>query len=420
MDSDHSESEFCYPDEVEKFSDKENIGSQQKENQQKAQFMMASVQKYIFTQRPENTVEKTEYDLPVWKRFFLEVGEARKIEEIPAEELNILICQFLMEIKKKDGGSYEPATLQSFQRSLQQYLKDKNSKLNILKNREFLKSREVLLSKKKQLVFEEARVNRPYAAKELSNAEEDLSFRTGEFGAENPEALHARDKSKKINWGDIVLQIDNETGEEFLIWKSERGSKTRRGNGDTRASNPTAQATNNERCPVFYYKEFKGHRPEEMNSAFYLAINYRRRPGSNIWYMRAPLGKNEIGKLMKTAAQSAGLQGNFTNHTVRKTCISRLMDAEVPVNYVVQLSGHRNLKSLDSYLAASADHRRKMSLILSRSGQESTQTSTVSVHENTTLPANLPKDVSKSGVFSGAYIGKIEGCTFTFNIALVP
>ena len=118
--------------------------------------------------------------------------------------------------------------------------------------------------------------------------------------------------------------------------------------------------------------------------------------------MRAPLGKNEICKLMKTAAQSAGLQGNFTNHTVRKTCISRLMDAEVSLNYVAQLSGHRNLKSLDSYKAASADHQRKMSLILSRSGQESIQTSTVSVYENTTLPANLPKDVSKLEVFSGA------------------
>ena len=200
-------------------------------------------------------------------------------------------------------------------------------------------------------------------------------------------------------------------GKEFLIWKSERRSKTRRGNSDKRAFNPTTQATNNELCPVFYYKEFKSHRPEEMNSAespFYLAINYRRRPGSNVWYMRAPLGKNEIGKLMKTAAQSAGLQGNFTNHTVRKTCISRLMDAEVSLNYVAQLSGHKNLKSLDSYKAASADHQRKMSLILSRSGQESTQTSTVSVHENTTLPANLSKDVSKSGVFSALASGKLK------------
>ena len=120
---------------------------------------------------------------------------------------------------------------------------------------------------------------------------------------------------------------------------------------------------------------------------FYLAINYGRRPGINIWYIGAPLGKNEIGKLMKTAAQSAGLQGNFNNHTVRKTCISRLMDAEVPVDNVPQLSGHRHLKSLNSYKAASADNQWKMSLILSRSGQESTQTSTISVHENTTLPA---------------------------------
>ena len=88
-----------------------------------------------------------------------------------------------------------------------------------------------------------------------------------------------------------------------------------------------------------------------------------------------------------------------------------------PINYVAKLNGHRNLKSLDSYKAASADHQWKKSLILSRSSQESTQTSTVSVHENTTLLVNLPKDVSKSGVFSDACIGKIEGCTFTFNIA---
>ena len=279
MDSDHSESEFYYPDAVKKFSDKENIDSQQKENQEKAQFMMASVQKYILTQRPENMVKKTEYDLHIWKRFFLEVGEARKIEEILADELNILICQFLMEIKKKDGGSYGPAMLQSFQRSLQRYLNNKNSKLNILKDQEFFKSKEVLLSKKKQLVFEEAKGNCPHAAKELSNAKEDLLFHTSEFGAENPEALQctvwwslalhfgicAQDESSKLKWG-IVLQTDKETCKEFLIWESERGSKTHCGNGDTRAFNPTMQATNNKRCPVFYYKEFKSHCPEEMNS----------------------------------------------------------------------------------------------------------------------------------------------------------
>ena len=32
--------------------------------------------------------------------------------------------------------------------------------------------------------------------------------------------------------------------------------------------------------------------------------------------MKAPLGKNEIGKLMKTAAQATGLQGNIANHSL--------------------------------------------------------------------------------------------------------
>ena len=88
-----------------------------------------------------------------------------------------------MEAKKKDGGSYEPTSLSSFQRSLQRYLNDKNSKINILKDQEFQKSREVLLSKKKQLVVEDAKGNRPQAAEELTEAEEDLFFRSGEFGA---------------------------------------------------------------------------------------------------------------------------------------------------------------------------------------------------------------------------------------------
>jgi len=64
-----------------------------------------------------------------------------------------------MERKKKDGGAYEPALLQSFQKSLQRYLNDKNSKINILKDREFLRSREVLLSRKKKLVVEEVKGN---------------------------------------------------------------------------------------------------------------------------------------------------------------------------------------------------------------------------------------------------------------------
>lgn len=61
--------------------------------------------------------------------------------------------------------------------------------------------------------------------------------------------------------------------------------------------------------------------------------------------MKALLGKIETGKFLSTAAKNAGLQHKgkkVTNHSVRKTCISRLFDADIPENVLAQLSGHKS------------------------------------------------------------------------------
>ena len=191
--------------------------------------------------------------------------------------------------------------------------------------------------------------------------------------------FRARDESRKLKWGDVKLQVNGETGNEELVWTEERGSKCRSGEGPEKPFCPTAQASNNTRCPVFFYKAFRSHRPTEMNKPewpFYLAIKYKRKADDPAWYANAPLGKNSLGKFLKMAAKRKGLQGNVTNHAVRKTSIGRLLDADVPSNYVAQLSGHKNLKSLDSYKSASLNHQRKMSLVLSFSEHVQHNTST--------------------------------------------
>lgn len=66
------------------------------------------------------------------------------------------------------------------------------------------------------------------------------------------------------------------------------------------------------------------------------------------------------------------------------------MDAEVPVHFVTQVSGHKNLKDLVSYKAASVEHQQKMSYI---------------------SQADNPNALFR--MCSGAFIGKIEGCFFT-------
>ena len=414
------------------------------ENENKENKNVDEFHEFVLQQKPANTKVKTQSDMKAWKRFCLQEKENRELSDIPEEELNLLLCKFFKSLKKLDGTEYEPGSLTSFQRSLQRSLNERGSNVNIIEGDNFKLSREVLSAKRRQLVVEHGKGNKPQAARELTEAEEDKLFECGEFGTSNPTilqrtlwwiiALHfgfrARDESRRLKWGDVTLEKDPDTENEILVWRYERGSKTRQGQDkpySVRAFHPTAQATGNERCPVKIFKEFARRRPLEMNkpdSPFYLAVKHKRKPDDNVWYMRSPLGKNEIGKFLSTAAKNAGLQGRVTNHSVRKTCISRLLDADVPNNFVAQLSGHRSLKSLDDYKSASYEHQRRMSLALSRSSNNRPASNSTRT-ETTTRPTSSVTSVESatfnpvqmgSGFFSGATIGSFNNCTFNIQL----
>ena len=125
MDSDesvHSESEFYYPEEE---TPNETTALKYEEVEQDRQ--LSKIQDSIHSLHPDNTNKKTTYDLNIWRRYCSSVGETRTLENIPPNELNILLFRFFTDVRKKDGGVYEPGTLASLQRSIQCCLKDNNS-----------------------------------------------------------------------------------------------------------------------------------------------------------------------------------------------------------------------------------------------------------------------------------------------------
>jgi len=214
-------------------------------------------------------------------RYIKSIGMRNEsIESLPASDLDHLLSKFLMNIRKKNGEEYEPDTISGFQRSIQRYLSDKRSPVHILKDKDFEKSRKVLAAKRKSLIHDHGKGNKPQAVQALEDNEEDVLFETGEFGDANPVSLQrtvwcllslhfgfrARDESRKLRWGDVQLTKDQD-GREMLVWLAEHGTKTRHGQekGHQRAFQPKVFATNTERCPVKYYKKFKSHRPAEMN-----------------------------------------------------------------------------------------------------------------------------------------------------------
>ncbi len=75
--------------------------------------------------------------------------------------------------------------------------------------------------------------------------------------------------------------------------------------------------------------------------------------------------KDRINTIMKGMAASAGLSGGKTNHSARKTMVTCLTKNSVPETQIIQLTGHKNLQSLNSYKKASLQQQKEMSHVLS-------------------------------------------------------
>ena len=58
----------------------------------------------------KNTQYKTNCDLNAWKKFCESLKETRAIENIPANELDLLLPKFFISVRKQKGTENEPAT----------------------------------------------------------------------------------------------------------------------------------------------------------------------------------------------------------------------------------------------------------------------------------------------------------------------
>ena len=54
------------------------------------------------------------------------------------------------------------------------------------------------------------------------------------------------------------------------------------------------------------------------------------------------IGRNKLATLMKEMCANAGLKGNFTNHSGKATCASRLFEHDVDEQLIMRQTGHRS------------------------------------------------------------------------------
>ena len=115
-------------------------------------------------------------------------NEQRKVEDIPAAELNEFICEFIISVRTKDGNEYEPSSLRSLLASIERYLKKNNYCVTVINDQAFEKTRRVLTSKQKELK-KQGKGNKPNASVALTSAEPNTLYEKSLLGTQNPEAL---------------------------------------------------------------------------------------------------------------------------------------------------------------------------------------------------------------------------------------
>ena len=115
-EDEHSPSEFYYPEDLETFDVETETGITESQE---------AIDDFINQQKSANATKKAATDMNTLLelRYMEATGlKNEKIESLPASELDHLLSKFFFYARKKNGEEYEPATVSTFQRSIQRYL----------------------------------------------------------------------------------------------------------------------------------------------------------------------------------------------------------------------------------------------------------------------------------------------------------
>ena len=229
-------------------------------------------------------------------------------------------------------------------------------------------------------------------------------------------------------WGDISL-FTEEHGREYLQF-TERQTKTRSGENprDVRLVKPKmwANTQNPDRCPISVYKTYADKRPYSYSNAdhpFYIATTTVHLPSlQEKCFKRNPVGVNKLACMLKRMVKQAGMNPDkrLSNHSARKYLVQKLNDNNIPPNQIMQISGHRNIASINNYSHINPIQHRNISQILHSNSNENTSmnyTLNPTTQQSTSLMSNESRsNFHVTGGIQSIFSGPIHGGTFNVHI----
>lgn len=118
-------------------------------------------------------------------------------------------------------------------------------------------------------------------------------------------------------------------------------------------------------CPVTSFKKYLSKLHPDIEDLWQRPLDSFEE-NSEIWYYKAPVGKNTLSSMMVEISKLGKLSRLYTNHSIRATTITRLDDAGIEARHIMRASGHKSESSIRSYACRlSENKKREMSDCLS-------------------------------------------------------
>lgn len=160
---------------------------------------------------------------------------------------------------------------------------------------------------------------------------------------------------------DLAIVTD-ENGKRYveivrgLPSKNVKGSTDKNAYFDNKQSKMCEISENESRCPVVALSLYLEKLPKDSNNLFPRPLD--RYFGNNWYSAKSVRGKDYMGNLMKRLSEKLKLSQSLTNHSIRSTVVSNLMDMGYDTTSICAVTGHKSVETLRKYASYKNDIQR--------------------------------------------------------------
>ncbi|XP_053377444.1 uncharacterized protein LOC128547881 [Mercenaria mercenaria] len=298
-------------------------------------------------------------------------------EWLPTDELDSVLGNFCAALQTKDGQEYSKSALVGIRAGINRHLTSPNVGriINIMKDREFMASNQVLTGLVKSLKRE---------GKDLSTHKEPIEdddigklYASGVFDETKPETLQnkvlfdiigqfghrGREGLRNLKKSSFVVKNDAK-GRKFVQMAYNEADKTHHGiDCKENVKAPRMYESNDEFCPVRSFEKYSKKLNAKLDDFFQRPL-IKVTENDETWYAARPVGINTLCNFMSTLSREAGLSKRYTNHCIRAYISTKLFTAGFSNRAFMSVTRHRNEKSLTSYIKPFEDEHQAVSRAL--------------------------------------------------------